>query len=100
MNKIAGDQVEMGFSFASDYLSEWHELSGTINKRNKVKPIEYRIALDNQSKITLQRTYRYSLVHQNHPRSHFPHHISMNEGCNVHLNKRTALRCMCVLWNE
>ena len=33
----AGDQVVIGFSFASDWLGEWHEFSEPITERNTEK---------------------------------------------------------------
>ena len=35
----AGNQVAIGFSFASDWLRKWREFSELITKRNKAKKI-------------------------------------------------------------
>ena len=41
----AGDQVVIGFSFASDWLGEWREFSEPITERNTEKFIYSRITL-------------------------------------------------------
>ena len=33
----AGNQVVVGFSFATDWLTEWREFSGPITKRSKAR---------------------------------------------------------------
>ena len=35
----AFDEVAIGFGFESDWLREWHEFSGPITERRKVKPL-------------------------------------------------------------
>ena len=35
----ACDEVAIGFGFESDWLREWHEFSGPITERRKVKPL-------------------------------------------------------------
>ena len=48
-----GDQDVVGFSFASDWLRGWHEFSGPITERNKVKPMQFQITLDTRLKLVL-----------------------------------------------
>ena len=42
----AGDQVAIGFSFTSDWLTEWREFSGPITERSKTKQMFSRISFD------------------------------------------------------
>ena len=49
----AGDQVMIGFSFASDWLTKWREYSGPITERSKAKPRQSQITFDSQLKIAL-----------------------------------------------
>ena len=49
----AGDQVMIGFSFASDWLTKWREYSGPITERSKAKPRQSLITFDSQLKIAL-----------------------------------------------
>ena len=49
----AGDQVEIGVNFASDWLMEWHKFSGPITEQSKAKPKKSWITFDTQLKITL-----------------------------------------------
>ena len=44
----AGDQVVIGFSFASDWLRKWHEFSEPIIERSKGKLKQSRITFDTQ----------------------------------------------------
>ena len=46
-----GDPVGIGFSFESDWLTEWRECSGPITKQISVKPLQSQIAFDTQSII-------------------------------------------------
>ena len=34
------EQVMIGFSFASDWLTEWREVSGSITKRSETKSMQ------------------------------------------------------------
>ena len=45
----AGDQVMIGFSFASDWLTKWREYSGPITERSKAKPRQSQITFDNEN---------------------------------------------------
>ena len=47
----AGDPVGIGFSFESDWLTEWRECSGPITEQISPKLVQSRIALGTQSKI-------------------------------------------------
>ena len=49
----ASDQVAGGFSFESDCLRKWQELSGPIKEQTKVKPKHSRITFNTQLKTTL-----------------------------------------------
>ena len=49
----AGDQVAVGFSFASYWLRGWCNFSGLITKRSKEKPMQSRITFDTRLKIVL-----------------------------------------------
>ena len=49
----AGDQVVIGFSFASYWLRGWCNFSGPITKRSKEKPMQSRITFDARLKIAL-----------------------------------------------
>ena len=51
----AGDQVEIGFCFAYDWLRELHEFSGPITERSKEKLMQTLITFDNQLKTALKR---------------------------------------------
>ena len=42
----ASDQVEIGFSLASDWLRGWREFSRPITERSKAKPMQHRITFD------------------------------------------------------
>ena len=46
----AGDQVVIGFSFASDWLRDWRESSGPMTERNKTKHGLFRISFDTHFK--------------------------------------------------
>ena len=59
----AGVQVMIGFSFASDWLTKWHEYSGPITERSKAKPRQSQITFDSQLKIALQSDLHYLSVH-------------------------------------
>ena len=48
-----GDQVTIGFNFASDWLRGWREFSRPITERRKAKPMKRRITFDTQLKIAL-----------------------------------------------
>ena len=49
----AGDQVVIGFSFASDLLREWSEFLWTNHRTSKAKPMQSRITFYTQLKIAL-----------------------------------------------
>ena len=49
----AGDQVIFDVNFASDWLREWREFSGPITEQSKAEPMQSRITLDTQLKISL-----------------------------------------------
>lgn len=50
----AGDQVMIGFSFASDWLSEWWRFSGPITEHcYQVKPKQSRVAFDTRLKTAV-----------------------------------------------
>ena len=51
----ASEKVEIGFSFASDWLRAWREFSKPITERSKAKPMQSRITFDTQLKIALWR---------------------------------------------
>ena len=51
----ARNQVAIGFSFASDWLKKWREISKPITERSKAKPMQSRITFDTQLKIALIR---------------------------------------------
>ena len=46
----AGDQVVIGFSFASDWLRDWRESSGPMTERSKTKHGLFRISFDTHFK--------------------------------------------------
>ena len=48
-----GDQIVVGFTFASDWLIEWREFSGPITEQSKVKLMQSRITFDAQVKTSL-----------------------------------------------
>ena len=50
----AGDQVVV--IFVCDWLKERREFSGPITEQNKAKPVHFRIAFENQLKISLWST--------------------------------------------
>lgn len=50
----AGDQVVV--IFVCDWLIERREFSGPITEQNKAKPVHFRIAFENQLKISLGTT--------------------------------------------
>lgn len=50
----AGDQVVV--IFVCDWLKERREFSGPITEQNKAKPVHFRIAFENQLKISLWTT--------------------------------------------
>ena len=52
------DQVAIGFSFASDWLGRWREISKAVTKRSKAKPMQPRITFDTQLKIALLSNYQ------------------------------------------
>ena len=47
----ASDQVAISFSFASDWLTRWRELSRPIREQNKAKPMQYLITFLAQLEI-------------------------------------------------
>ena len=47
-----GDQIVVGFTFASDWLIECREFSGPITEQSKVNEMQSRITLDTQLKIS------------------------------------------------
>ena len=49
----AGDQVGIGFSFASDLLREWSEFLWTNHRTSKAKPTQSQITFNTQLKIAL-----------------------------------------------
>ena len=49
----AGDQVTIGFSFASDWLREWREFPGPITQQRKAKLKRSLITFDTQLKVAL-----------------------------------------------
>ena len=49
----AADQLVIGVSLAFDWLKEWREFSGPITLWNKVKPMQFRVTFDTQTKIAL-----------------------------------------------
>ena len=49
----AGDQVMIGFSFASDWLREWREFPGPITQQRKTKLKRSLITFDTQLKVAL-----------------------------------------------
>ena len=49
----ASDQVAIGFSFASDWLKKWREISRPTTELSNAKPMQSRITFDTQLKITL-----------------------------------------------
>ena len=53
----AGDQVMIGFSFASDWLTKWREYSGPITERSKAKPRQSQITFDSQLKLLFSPIY-------------------------------------------
>ena len=48
-----GDQVGIGFTFASDWLRGWCKFSTPITERSKANPMQSRITFDTQLKIAL-----------------------------------------------
>ena len=50
----AGDQVVIGFSFASDWLRKWREFFRPIAGRSKAKPKQSLITFNTQLKIALR----------------------------------------------
>ena len=46
----AGDQVVIGFSFASDWLRDWRESSGPMTEQSKTKHGLFRISFDTHFK--------------------------------------------------
>ena len=52
-----GDQIVVGFTFASDWLIEWREFSGPITERSKAKPTQSRITCDVQLKAALKEMW-------------------------------------------
>ena len=48
-----GDQIVVGFTFASDWLIEWREFSGPITEQSKAKLMQSRITFDAQVKTSL-----------------------------------------------
>ena len=50
MRENAGDQVVIGFSFASDWLRDWRESSGPMTERSKTKHGLFRISFDTHFK--------------------------------------------------
>ena len=53
----ASDQVAIGFSFASDWLKKWREISRPITELSNAKPMQSRITFDTQLKNTLLLNY-------------------------------------------
>lgn len=49
-----GDQVGIGFTFASNWFRWWHKFSKPITEQNKAKPMQPRITLNTQLKTALQ----------------------------------------------
>ena len=49
----ASDQVAIGFSFASDWLKKWREISKPITECSTPKPMQSRITFDTQLIIAL-----------------------------------------------
>ena len=56
MREKAGDQVGIGFSFASDWLRERRTFLRPITERGKAKPIQSRITYDTPFKIAQRLT--------------------------------------------
>ena len=54
----AGDQVMIGVTFTSNWLRKWHELSGPITERSRVKPMQSWITFDYLLKISLKITIK------------------------------------------
>lgn len=48
-----GKKDEIGVSFESDCLREWHELSGPLTKPIKAKPMQSQTTFDKHLKITV-----------------------------------------------
>ena len=48
-----GDQIVVGFTFASDWLIKWREFSGPITEQSKAKLMQSRITFDAQVKTPL-----------------------------------------------
>ena len=53
----AGNQVTIGFSFASDWLREWREFFEPITERSEAKPMQSLITFDTRLKIALLGKY-------------------------------------------
>ena len=45
--------MAIGFSFASDWLRKWREISRPITERSKAKAMQFQITFDTQLKIAL-----------------------------------------------
>ena len=58
----ASDQVAIGFSFASDWLKKWPEISRPITERSVAKPMQSRITFDTQLKITLYLSIQVAYI--------------------------------------
>ena len=54
----AGDQVVIGFSFASDWLREWYEFSGPNTDQSNAKTKQSWITFDSQLTLSLPRSYQ------------------------------------------
>ena len=64
----ASDQTAISFSFASDWLIRWRELSRPIREQNKAKPMQYLITF--LAKLEIKRETFNSL-----PRSQLSSHM-------------------------
>ena len=58
----AGDQVVIGFNFASDWLREWYEFLN--HHRAKYSNTNTRIFVEFQFKIALLRSHRVKWMHR------------------------------------
>ena len=53
----ASDQVAIGFSFTSDWLTGWREFSRPITEPSETKTKQSRITFDTQLKIALHTVF-------------------------------------------
>ena len=58
----AGDQVAVGFSFVSDWLRKWRELSGPIIKQIEATMMQYCLTFDTFFFLFALRHFIYSFT--------------------------------------